>query len=132
MDSVSQGRVPWGKRRLGSFCLDIGGASLPSPSLTGHRCFLDPLSRFDQFAHTDVTERDVAAFCHTWGLPVLRAKSVNAPRLADGQSLDGHAGLSDVAPLLNRLAEHLWRQDQVAAGLIPPSPGREGEAQMLS
>ncbi|KAJ6656877.1 hypothetical protein lerEdw1_003208 [Lerista edwardsae] len=85
-------------------------------------------TKFDQFAHTDVTEPDVAAFCHTWGLPVLRAKSVNAPRLPDGQSLDGRAGLSDVAPLLNRLAEHLWRQDQVAAGLIPPRPGPEGDA----
>ncbi|XP_015268067.1 PREDICTED: REM2- and Rab-like small GTPase 1 [Gekko japonicus] len=72
-------------------------------------------TKFDQFAHTDVTERDVAAFCHTWGLPVLRAKSVSSP--------DGCAGLLDVAHLLNGLAEHLWRQDQWAAGLLPPSPG---------
>ncbi|XP_066493205.1 ciliogenesis and planar polarity effector 2 [Tiliqua scincoides] len=82
-------------------------------------------TKFDQFAHTDIAEHEVAAFRQTWGLPVLRAKSVNAPWLADGQSLDGHAGLSDVAPLLNRLAEHLWRQDQVVAGLIPPSPDPE-------
>lgn len=88
---------------------------------------LTPCSRFDQFAHTDVAEHEVAAFRHTWGLPVLRAKSVNAPRLADGQSLDGRVGLSDVAPLLNRLAEHLWRQDQVAAGLIPPPSPRPEE-----
>lgn len=59
-------------------------------------------------------------FCHTWDLPVLRAKSVNAPRLAGLQALDGRAGLSDVAHLLNGLAEHLWFQDQVTAGLIPP------------
>ncbi|XP_053257074.1 ciliogenesis and planar polarity effector 2 isoform X1 [Podarcis raffonei] len=78
-------------------------------------------TKFDQFAHTDVTDRDVTAFRHTWGLPVLRAKSVNAPRLADGQTLDGRAGLSDVAHLLNGLAEHLWRQDQLVAGLIAPS-----------
>uniref|UniRef100_A0A8D0BG05 Ciliogenesis and planar polarity effector 2 n=1 Tax=Salvator merianae TaxID=96440 RepID=A0A8D0BG05_SALMN len=75
-----------------------------------------------EFAHTDVTEHDLAAFQHTWALPILRAKSVSGPRLADGQTLDGRTGLSDVAHLLNGLAEHLWRQDQVAAGLIPP-PG---------
>ncbi|XP_053136711.1 ciliogenesis and planar polarity effector 2 isoform X2 [Hemicordylus capensis] len=80
-------------------------------------------TKFDQFAHTDVTGPDMAAFRHTWGLPVLRAKSVNVRRLADGHSLDGRAGLSDVAHLLNGLAEHLWRQDQVAAGLILPAPG---------
>ncbi|XP_060115556.1 ciliogenesis and planar polarity effector 2 [Heteronotia binoei] len=71
-------------------------------------------SRFDQFAHTDVTERDIAAFRLTWGLPVLRAKSTRPP--------DSCTGLSDVAHLLNRLAEHLWRQDQWAAGLLPPAP----------
>ncbi|XP_078235597.1 ciliogenesis and planar polarity effector 2 isoform X2 [Pogona vitticeps] len=86
-------------------------------------------TKFDQFAHSDVTEHDVAAFCHTWGLPVLRAKSINAPLLADGQSLDGRAGLSDMAHLLNGLSEHLWRQDQWAAGLLPPltSPGSSEE-----
>ncbi|XP_063001184.1 ciliogenesis and planar polarity effector 2 [Elgaria multicarinata webbii] len=82
-------------------------------------------TKFDQFAHTDVTEHDVAAFRHAWSLPVLRAKSVNAPRMSDGQSLDGRAGLSDIAHLLNGLAEHLWRQDQVVAGLVPP-PGIAG------
>ncbi|KAJ7306617.1 hypothetical protein JRQ81_010021 [Phrynocephalus forsythii] len=82
-------------------------------------------TKFDQFAHCDVTERDVAAFCHTSGLPILRVKSINAPRLTGAQNLDGQAGLSDVAHLLNGLCEHLWRQDQQMAGLLPPltSPG---------
>ncbi|KAL8198242.1 UNVERIFIED_CONTAM: hypothetical protein K2H54_002438 [Gekko kuhli] len=76
---------------------------------------------FDQFAHTDVTERDIAAFCHTWGLPVLRAKSITPS--------EGCTGRLDVAHLLNGLAEHLWRQDQWAAGLLaPPSPGSEDPA----
>uniref|UniRef100_A0A8C5RZT0 Ciliogenesis and planar polarity effector 2 n=1 Tax=Laticauda laticaudata TaxID=8630 RepID=A0A8C5RZT0_LATLA len=69
-------------------------------------------TKFDQFAHTDVTESDMVAFSHTWGLPILRAKSVGE------RPSDGYAGLAEVAHLLNRLAEHLWRQDQVAAGLV--------------
>ncbi|XP_042334846.1 ciliogenesis and planar polarity effector 2 isoform X2 [Sceloporus undulatus] len=77
-------------------------------------------TKFDQFAHTDVTEQDLAAFRRAWGLPVLRVKSARAPRTADGQTLGAWAGLSDVAPLLNGLAEHLWRRDQAAAGLLPP------------
>ncbi|XP_063173363.1 ciliogenesis and planar polarity effector 2 [Candoia aspera] len=74
-------------------------------------------TKFDQFAHTDVTESDLVAFCHTWGLPILRAKSVSR------RTPDGYAELDEVAHLLNRLAEHLWRQDQVVAGLIPPVVG---------
>ncbi|XP_029434568.1 ciliogenesis and planar polarity effector 2 [Rhinatrema bivittatum] len=76
-------------------------------------------SKFDQYMHTDVTEHDVAEFQHAWRLPVLRMKSVNGPRLADGRTLDGRAGLADVAHFLNRLAEHLWHHDQVVAGLVP-------------
>ncbi|XP_077168841.1 ciliogenesis and planar polarity effector 2 isoform X2 [Paroedura picta] len=78
-------------------------------------------TKFDQFAHTDVTEHDVATFCHTWDLPVLRAKSISP--------LDSHTGLTEVSHLLNGLAEHLWRQDQWAAGLLlPPSPGSKDVA----
>nr|XP_060614825.1 ciliogenesis and planar polarity effector 2 isoform X2 [Anolis sagrei ordinatus] len=68
-------------------------------------------TKFDQFAHSDVTEADLSALGHSWGLPVLRVKSLAGRR----------AGLSDVAPLLNGLAEHLWRQDQADAGLLPPN-----------
>ncbi|XP_026571528.1 ciliogenesis and planar polarity effector 2 [Pseudonaja textilis] len=82
-------------------------------------------TKFDQFAHTDVTESDMVAFSHTWGLPILRAKSVGE------RPSDGYAGLAEVAHLLNSLAEHLWRQDQVAAGLVlgeasPAIPGSCG------
>lgn len=55
----------------------------------------------------------MAAFSRTWGLPILRTKSVGE------RHSDGYAGLVEVAHLLNSLAEHLWRQDQVAAGLVP-------------
>ncbi|KAH0619386.1 hypothetical protein JD844_025947 [Phrynosoma platyrhinos] len=76
---------------------------------------------FDQFAHTDVTEQDVADFRRTWGLPVLRVKSVGARR-----TLDGRAALLEMAPFLNGLAERLWRRDQVAAGLLPAQPALPG------
>ncbi|XP_031818642.1 ciliogenesis and planar polarity effector 2 isoform X3 [Sarcophilus harrisii] len=76
-------------------------------------------SKFDQYMHTDVPERDLTAFRQAWELPLLRVKSVPGRRLADGRTLDGRAGLADVAHILNGLGEHLWHQDQVAAGLIP-------------
>uniref|UniRef100_A0A8C8RNJ0 Ciliogenesis and planar polarity effector 2 n=1 Tax=Pelusios castaneus TaxID=367368 RepID=A0A8C8RNJ0_9SAUR len=83
-------------------------------------------SKFDQFMHADVTERDLAEFRRAWHLPILRMKSVNGPRLADRWTLDGRAGLAEVAHVLNGLAEHLWYHDQVMAGLVPaPQPGTE-------
>uniref|UniRef100_A0A8D0MR86 Ciliogenesis and planar polarity effector 2 n=1 Tax=Sus scrofa TaxID=9823 RepID=A0A8D0MR86_PIG len=79
-------------------------------------------SKFDQYMHTDVPECDLTAFRQAWELPLLRVKSVPGRRLADGRTLDGRAGLADVAHVLNGLAEQLWHQDQVAAGLLPNSP----------
>ncbi|GAB5574600.1 ciliogenesis and planar polarity effector 2 isoform X3 [Prionailurus iriomotensis] len=76
-------------------------------------------SKFDQYMHTDVPERDLTAFRQAWELPLLRVKSVPGRRLADGRTLDGWAGLADIAHVLNGLAEQLWHQDQVAAGLLP-------------
>ncbi|KAL0603313.1 Ciliogenesis and planar polarity effector 2 [Plecturocebus cupreus] len=77
---------------------------------------------FDQYMHTDVPERDLTAFRQAWELPLLRVKSVPGRRLADGRTLDGRAGLADIAHVLNGLAEQLWHQDQVAAGLLPSPP----------
>ncbi|XP_013362842.1 PREDICTED: REM2- and Rab-like small GTPase 1 isoform X1 [Chinchilla lanigera] len=99
----------------GSSCsaLSSGTAgSLHSKSLT-------TCCRFDQYMHTDVPERDLTTFRQAWELPLLRVKSVPGRRLADGRTLDGRAGLVDVAHVLNGLAEQLWHQDQVAAGLLP-------------
>lgn len=79
-------------------------------------------SKFDQYMHTDVPERDLTAFRQAWELPLLRVKSVPGRRLADGRTLDGRAGLADVAHVLNGLVEQLWHQDQVAAGLLPNTP----------
>lgn len=76
-------------------------------------------TKFDQYMHTDVTEREVRSFQQTWHLPVFKMKSVNGPRMSDGRTLDGKAGLLEVEHILNGMAEHLWYQDQVTAGLVP-------------
>ncbi|RXM93516.1 REM2- and Rab-like small GTPase 1 [Acipenser ruthenus] len=71
--------------------------------------FLDWGCRFDQFMHTDVTERELREFQQAWAVPVFCFQS------AGGGT--GRAGLADIAPLLNGLAEQLWTQDLQAARL---------------
>ncbi|XP_061905439.1 ciliogenesis and planar polarity effector 2 isoform X1 [Entelurus aequoreus] len=72
-------------------------------------------TKFDLFMHCDVTEKDVRDFQDTWKLPLLRT---------GGEAKDG---LDDVAPILDCLAENLWRQDCVmpapatAGGLLNPT-----------
>ncbi|XP_041128977.1 ciliogenesis and planar polarity effector 2-like [Polyodon spathula] len=66
-------------------------------------------TKFDQFMHTDVTERELREFQQAWAVPVFCFQS------AGGGS--GRAGLADIAPLLNGLAEQLWAQDLQAARL---------------
>ncbi|XP_057194251.1 ciliogenesis and planar polarity effector 2 isoform X2 [Triplophysa rosa] len=63
-------------------------------------------TKFDLFMHTDVTESDVTRFKEVWGLPVFRVGG------------DVSAGLGEVAPLLNALAENLWYQDCIAASSV--------------
>uniref|UniRef100_A0A673IWQ6 Ciliogenesis and planar polarity effector 2 n=1 Tax=Sinocyclocheilus rhinocerous TaxID=307959 RepID=A0A673IWQ6_9TELE len=63
-------------------------------------------TKFDLFMHTDVTESDVTHFQEVWGLPVFRVGG------------DVSAGLGEVAPLLNALAENLWHQDCMAASSV--------------
>nr|B7ZTR0.1 RecName: Full=Ciliogenesis and planar polarity effector 2; AltName: Full=REM2- and Rab-like small GTPase 1 [Xenopus tropicalis]AAI70963.1 hypothetical protein LOC549439 [Xenopus tropicalis] len=75
-------------------------------------------TKLDQYTHTDVTENDLRDFQRTWQLPVMRVRSVNGPRVAEGRGLDGRVGLVECAPVLNGLAEILWRRDQVIAGLV--------------
>ncbi|XP_055068586.2 ciliogenesis and planar polarity effector 2 [Misgurnus anguillicaudatus] len=60
-------------------------------------------TKFDLFMHTDVTESDVTHFQEVCGFPVFRMGG------------DVSAGLGEVAPLLNALAENLWYQDCIAA-----------------
>ncbi|XP_057703212.1 ciliogenesis and planar polarity effector 2 [Corythoichthys intestinalis] len=60
-------------------------------------------TKYDLFMHCDVSDRDMEVFQETWQLPVLRT----------GSGEDSN-GLNAVAPLLDSLAECLWRQDCTA------------------
>ncbi|XP_031562255.1 ciliogenesis and planar polarity effector 2-like [Actinia tenebrosa] len=70
-------------------------------------------TRFDQFLHSDITEQELREFEEQWSIPVLKIANVDGPRLSDGRSLDGRAGIMEIAPILNTLAELLWQHDQV-------------------
>ncbi|XP_043098384.1 ciliogenesis and planar polarity effector 2 isoform X1 [Puntigrus tetrazona] len=63
-------------------------------------------TKFDLFMHTDVTESDVTHYQEVWSHPVFRVGG------------DVSAGLAEVAPLLNALAENLWHQDCVTASSV--------------
>ncbi|KAM6435459.1 ciliogenesis and planar polarity effector 2 [Liasis olivaceus] len=96
----------------GQIARAAGGAGSALRIVVGTKC--------DQLARADVTEADLRAFGRAWGLPVLRAKGAGGR--GPGPDPDGYAGLAEAAPLLNGLVEHLWRRDQVAAGLVAPPP----------
>ncbi|XP_020900902.1 ciliogenesis and planar polarity effector 2 [Exaiptasia diaphana] len=69
-------------------------------------------TRFDQFLHSDITEQELREFEEQWSVPVLKIANKDGPRLSDGRGLDGRAGILDVAPFLNTLAELLWQHEQ--------------------
>ncbi|KXJ06548.1 REM2- and Rab-like small GTPase 1 [Exaiptasia diaphana] len=71
--------------------------------------------RFDQFLHSDITEQELREFEEQWSVPVLKIANKDGPRLSDGRGLDGRAGILDVAPFLNTLAELLWQHEQTLA-----------------
>ncbi|XP_020607320.1 REM2- and Rab-like small GTPase 1 [Orbicella faveolata] len=70
-------------------------------------------TRLDQILNSDFTEQEIREFEEQWQVPVLRIANVTGKRLADGRSLDGRAGVIEVAHFLNSLAELLWQRDQV-------------------
>ncbi|XP_028519398.1 ciliogenesis and planar polarity effector 2 [Exaiptasia diaphana] len=72
-------------------------------------------NRFDQFLHSDITEQELREFEEQWSVPVLKIANKDGPRLSDGRGLDGRAGILDVAPFLNTLAELLWQHEQTLA-----------------
>ncbi|EDO36605.1 predicted protein, partial [Nematostella vectensis] len=84
-------------------------------------CFLDGqenvlsaavATKHDQVLHGDITEQELRDFEEQWSVPVLKIANVNGPRLADGYSLDGRAGIMEIASFLNYLSELLWQRDQ--------------------
>ncbi|XP_053941908.1 ciliogenesis and planar polarity effector 2 isoform X3 [Cuculus canorus] len=72
-------------------------------------------TKFDLVTQAAVPEAAVVAFEEAQGVPVLRAG--NGP----GAGM-GRAGVARVAPILDTLAERLWRHDQVRAGVAEDPP----------
>ncbi|CAH1239612.1 RSG1 [Branchiostoma lanceolatum] len=83
-------------------------------------------TKYDQTLHNEVPTRDIREFEHRWKVPVLMIRNVDGPRTPDGKALDGRAGIMEVAQFLNSICEHLWRHDQIAAGIYRP-PDYSGE-----
>nr|XP_006820455.1 PREDICTED: REM2- and Rab-like small GTPase 1-like isoform X3 [Saccoglossus kowalevskii] len=76
-------------------------------------------TKYDQYAHSEITSRELQDFEHQHKVPILKVKNINKARLNDSEkSPDGRVELDDVAPFLNCLAERLWYRDQIAVGLV--------------
>lgn len=79
-------------------------------------------TRLDQILNSDFTEQEIREFEEQWQVPVLRIANVTGKRLADSRTLDGRAGVMEVAPFLNSLVELLLQRDQVT---VSASAGRK-------
>ncbi|RMX38062.1 hypothetical protein pdam_00003093 [Pocillopora damicornis] len=76
----------------------------------------------NQILNSDFTEQEIREFEEQWQVPVLRIANVTGKRLADSRTLDGRAGVMEVAPFLNSLVELLLQRDQVT---VSTSAGRK-------
>ncbi|XP_028393756.1 ciliogenesis and planar polarity effector 2-like [Dendronephthya gigantea] len=65
-------------------------------------------TKFDQVLHSEVTEEELRDFQEQWHIPIYKICNNEGRKLADG-SLDGRAGIVEVAPILNAITEMLWR-----------------------
>ena len=70
--------------------------------------FLDTTFKFDHVIHHEVTEEEIRDFQEQWKIPILKVCNNTGRKLADG-SLDGRAGIMEVAPILNAIVEVLWK-----------------------
>ncbi|XP_071110388.1 ciliogenesis and planar polarity effector 2-like [Haliotis cracherodii] len=68
-------------------------------------------TKFDQHAHSEITQRDIRDFESTWKIPILKIKNV-----PEYHHTDSRNDLSDVLPILNSICEHLWYRDVLLAG----------------
>lgn len=64
----------------------------------------------------DITQREIANFQSLYSVRVLSIGNIDGAVLSDGVTPDGQAGLADIAPLLNSIADeilqHMWEQQQ--------------------
>ncbi|KAJ8320474.1 hypothetical protein KUTeg_002061 [Tegillarca granosa] len=69
---------------------------------------LDSLLRFDQYAHSEITQRDIRDFEQNWKIPILKIRNI--------PESEARSDFNDVAQVLNILCEHLWHRDILLAG----------------
>uniref|UniRef100_A0A0B6YVB5 Ciliogenesis and planar polarity effector 2 n=1 Tax=Arion vulgaris TaxID=1028688 RepID=A0A0B6YVB5_9EUPU len=60
-------------------------------------------TKFDQYAHSEVSQRELRSFESRWQTPVLKIS--NVPNSDDGNNLN------DIIPIMNCICEHLWQRD---------------------
>ncbi|CAB4008150.1 REM2- and Rab-like small GTPase 1 isoform X2 [Paramuricea clavata] len=69
----------------------------------------DAVIFFFSFTDSEITEEELRDFQEQWNIPILKICNNEGRKLADG-SLDGRAGIMEIAPILNTIIEVLWRR----------------------
>lgn len=65
-------------------------------------------TKFDQYAHSEITQRDIRDFEQNWKIPILKIRNI--------PESEARSDFNDVAQVLNILCEHLWHRDILLAG----------------
>ncbi|XP_059162092.1 ciliogenesis and planar polarity effector 2-like [Physella acuta] len=60
-------------------------------------------TKFDQYAHSEVSQRELREFESRWQMPVLK--------ISNNPSQESTSGLTDIIPVLNCVCERLWYRD---------------------
>ncbi|XP_041378274.1 ciliogenesis and planar polarity effector 2-like [Gigantopelta aegis] len=63
-------------------------------------------TKFDQHAHSEITQRDIRDFENNWKIPILKIRNVS-----DYHPTGSRNELSEIIPLMNIICEHLWHRD---------------------
>lgn len=74
-------------------------------------------NRFDQHAYSEITQRDIRDFEHTWKVPILKIRNV--------PDTETKNDINEISQILTTICEHLWHRDIVLAGRsVPTSDGK--------
>ncbi|XP_052718129.1 ciliogenesis and planar polarity effector 2-like [Crassostrea angulata] len=74
-------------------------------------------TKFDQHAYSEITQRDIRDFEHTWKVPILKIRNV--------PDTETKNDINEISQILTTICEHLWHRDIVLAGRsVPTSDGK--------
>ncbi|KAK3095753.1 hypothetical protein FSP39_018594 [Pinctada imbricata] len=68
-------------------------------------------TKFDQHAHSEITQRDIRDFEQNWKIPILKIRNV--------PDTEGRNHTNETSQILCVLCEHLWHRDIIMAGRSP-------------